>query len=335
MIWNDLQIHNAEYVSQRVDGALHIFRFPKNVIDAFGNDGYDYSMFVGRMTTGCELRFVCDAADLILSSEDYDGSVDIYRGDFRCRTETLPAGQMKRIELRKNQGVDNANICDIPTRFDTNVWRVIFNHGFRGILHNVEAFKPMRPPVAEELPKKTMLCYGSSITHGASADDVNENSYIANLGKLLKVDILNKGMGGSCHCEPEVADYIAQAQWDIAFLELAVNMVPKFSVEEFARRASYVIEKVVSAGKPVVVVSHYRNRNCLPDAELGAKNDAFIAALEKICADYAGRGVHYIRGKDMVKDYTYLSADLVHPSTFGHFQMAMELAQQIKKENLV
>lgn len=330
MLWKDLEIHNAEHVSRRDDGVLQIYRFPKNVMDVFGSDGLTYPMNVGRMTTGCELRFVCEAADIILSAEDCDGSVDVYRGDFKCQTIALPAGKMTRIELRKSPEFDRYDLHAIPTNYSTDLWRIIINHDSRCVLHHVDAIRPMRPPVSGEVPAKKLLAYGTSITHGAGADRIFQNSYIATVGKLLGIDILCKGMGGSCFCEKEVADYIADADWDIALLELSVNMISRFSLEEFSRRVRYLIAKVLSAKKPVVVVSHFTSYCDLPESTHFEKNEAFIQAVESTCSELACENLHYIKGREILTDYKYLLADLIHPTSFGHFEMGHKIAEKLK-----
>ena len=167
------------------------------------------------------------------------------------------------------------------------------------------------------------------VTHGAGADRIFENSYIATLGKLLDVDILCKGMGGSCFCEKEVADYIAEAEWDIALLEVSVNML-SFTLEEFSKRTAYLIEKTLSTGKPVIVVSHYSCFYDLADPTIREKNNSFIQAVEDFCRDHARENLHYIRGREILTDYRYLLADLIHPSTFGHMEMAHKLAEKLK-----
>lgn len=53
-----------------------------------------------------------------------------------------------------------------------------------------------------------MAIYGSSITHWCWAIDAR-NSYAYRAGQMLGMDVLNKGLSGSCEIEKECVDYIA------------------------------------------------------------------------------------------------------------------------------
>ena len=64
MLWNNIELHNVARIEER-EGATHIWRFPKSVQDMLDRDRFPtYSPGVGRMTTGCEMRFVAEGADV-------------------------------------------------------------------------------------------------------------------------------------------------------------------------------------------------------------------------------------------------------------------------------
>jgi len=331
MIWNNVELHNVEAIETKPNGSIRLLRFPKAVMDVFGKENNKYAIEVGRMTTGCEVRFVCEDADVFVTAEDAEGTVEIFRGDFLVKTQRLQPGISTRLALRSNLSVDKFDLSGVSTKFATHVWRVVFDHDFCGVLDDVRPFGAIRPPMASEVPAKKILGYGSSITHGACAGFFT-NSYIAHTAKHLGADVLCKGMGGSCFCESAVAEYLPQAEWDLAVLELAVNMLGNFPVEVFKERAKKVVACALQKGKPVVVISHFTHFKDLPGAENTEINDAYIAALQQVCQELKCENLHYINGREIVDDVTYLTADLIHPSIFGHAMIGRKLADRIRNE---
>lgn len=330
MIWNNLELFNVSAIEPRLDGALNIYRFPENVREAFARSKSPHAMSVGNMTTGCELRFVGKAADIFISAEQYDGTVEIYRGDFFCRVERLKAGVVKCLELRPTDALDRYPL-NRTGQFSPDVWRVIFDHDFCGVLHNVRAYGEIRPPRSEEIPAKKILAYGSSITHSACAQ-LFTNSYIYNVGKRLGADVLCKGMGGSCHIESEVAEYLTQEAWDVAILELGINMVECYPVAEFEKRARYLVEKMIKTGKPVVLISNFTSFYNVSSDKPRQANADYVRCLEDIYESLRRDNLYYIRGQEMIKDWDYLSCDLLHPSPYGHGEMARNIAEKIRGE---
>lgn len=89
------------------------------------------------------------------------------------------------------------------------------------------AIGEIEPPKKEQVPPKTLLAYGSSITHGSNALD-QSHTWAALLARDLKMDLRNLGMEGSCAMEPERVDFLARmgedGEWHAAILELEVNV---------------------------------------------------------------------------------------------------------------
>ena len=333
MIWRDVELFNVNRIEEQSDGSLRLYRFPVPVSDVFAKES-DFVKTVGEMTTGCEIRFVGEEVDITLSS-DCNGLVEIYRGDFFCRVEYLTANEKKHISLRSTVQLDRNKVqldkSVYQGRFAHEVWRVVFGHDICITLHSVETNSSIRPPKAEELPQKKLLAYGSSITHSACSIQFT-NSYIYTVGKFLGVDVLCKGMGGSCFCQKEVADYIAEEDWDIVTLELGVNMVATYPVEEFERRATYVVKRALERGKPVVMIGIFTNFSFLPNGFAFALNKAYVECFEKIYQTLKCENLYYICGRDIVTDWDYLTTDLIHPSPYGHGEMGRKIAKKIREE---
>ncbi len=335
MIWNDIELFNVAEIEQREDGAWRLYRFPRRVREVFAKPCFegDPSDRIGQMTTGCELRFVCDAVDVELSASA-NGIVEIFRGDYSYRIVPVKAGERVSISLRKDTAIESNDISGarIPIgRFSPDVWRVTLGNGCYIVLHEFKAHAPIRPPKSDEVPKKTVLSYGSSITQGFNAD-LHSTAYVMTMGRVLDADVLCKGMGGSCFCQREVADYIASENWDVALLELGINMVGHFAVEEFERRATALVKDMLACGKPVVLISNYSCLFDLPTHVLRDKNEQYVKTTERIYETLKCDNLYYIRGRDIVDTLTLLAADLIHPSTYGHTEMGRRIARKLRDE---
>lgn len=331
MIWNNVELFNVSEIEEFEDGSVRVYRFPREVRQAFDDGVRDYALGVSEMTTGCEIRFVGDGADITLSAAKDEGTVEIYRGDFFVRVERIPGDAEKTIELRSNLGVDRHDVSAYKGRFDTAVWRVVFDHDYPVKIHSVKPLSSIRPPEACEIPEKKIIAYGSSITHSATAV-MYTNAYIYTLGRRLGCDVLCKGMGGSCFMQPRVAEYIATADADAILLELGINMVDIFSAEEFYKRAKYTVKCAIESGKPVILISNFTSHHDIVGAKFYENNDNIVKALESIYEEYKCDRLYYIRGRDIVDDIVLLAEDVLHPSPYGHITMGNRIADKLIRE---
>ncbi len=328
MIYQNVELHNVSEIEALTDGAFKVYRFPKQVIACFDAEKEAYPAVAGRMTTACELRFVSKEAEVTLSG-DADGTIEIWKGNFFVRMVWLNKDEKKTVALKNEWKVDE---CQPPRKgaFATDVWRIRFGHDNAVTVHSIKATGGIRPPKAEEKPTKTVLAYGSSITHSAGSV-LFHDSYLGTIGRELGVDVLCKGMGGSCFCQKEVAEYLPTEDWDLAILELGVNMVSSFSAEEFKRRASEVVRNALTKGKPVVMISMFTYYSEF-EPEVKAKGEAFKKAYREIFEEQKCDNLYFINGNEIVDDWTYLTADLLHPSPYGHVEMGKKIANKIRNE---
>lgn len=129
--------------------------------------------------------------------------------------------------IERSKNLDRLKVMAerIGDSWDPEVIRVIFDRGYFKIYDIVG---DIEPPKEEQCPAKTMLSYGSSITHGSNSIDMS-HSWVSIVAHNLNMDARNLGMAGSCAMEPEMVDYIAsegeKGRWDIATLELGINVL--------------------------------------------------------------------------------------------------------------
>ena len=269
MIDNQIYFHNVASL-EPAKGTLGVIlqRFPKLVRDSLGTDEVQRGRYVANYSTGCEMRFVT-ASDMIritLSAPMEGGNIIVYNGDFVHSIHYLPQGGVHTLHLEKNERFHQVDWDSIHKgRFSHEVWRVavsrhhIASAGFTVVFHDLETFgHGHRPPHVNEMPSLQWIAYGSSITHGSGAT-MHHNAYVQHAARRLGVDVMNKGMGGSCFCEATMSEFLIQSQWDIATLELGVNMRELFTTEEFRARAFYLVDQMSRSGKPVFLITIYPN----------------------------------------------------------------------------
>ena len=183
------------------------------------------------------------------------------------------------------------------------------------------------PPTREELPPVRWLAYGSSITHA------NPEGYVHVAAEWLGWDVMNKGMAGACLCEPEMAAYLADEDWDIATLELGINMRATFPPKAFEARAGHLIRTLHerNPGKPIGVINLYDNYATGTDTEAGRREAAYREILDRLVAEIGDPAVIRISARDVMDDFRCLSADFVHPTRTGHARMGANLADVLEK----
>ncbi len=319
MIYKNVELFNVEEVRKSEDG-LKIYRFPKNVISEM--KAKDSAL----TSTGCEIRFVGEAYITIGVANAFVngyGRVEVYRGDILYTSYVIPSGQKIMIKLLYNTIADN---CAAGI---SKVWRIVFGNDFAGIVYDIEPFGEIRPPANMEMPQKTILAYGSSITHGACAV-VHSNSHIFKLAQKLGVDIEDKGVGGGCFCEKEVCDYLTQKKCDLLYLELGTNMMDTMDVSEYYKKAAYMFSSI-DTSIPTVFISPYTYfASVSPNEEKRKLVTEYQKASLQLFNDFRRENMYFINGLDIVDDINMLTCDMIHPSIYGHHIMSQRLYEQLK-----
>ncbi len=347
MIYQNLEFHNVAEVKQSGNG-LRMYRFPIDVCNAMGSpDGY-YGRYVSQTTTGCEIRFVTegDRALISLTATDQEGFVQVYRGDFRYYSGyvynfPVKKGQTTHIELIKAPNFEkiDPSLKRKPGGFSPDVWRIMSDVNFVMTMVDFESYGfNVRPPRPDEVPEKTLLCYGTSLTYGACAS-AQSICYSQLLGRMLNVNLLNKAMGGSCKNEPEVADYFASddIHFDAILLENGVNM--GIDYDGYLKRTTYLLDQLTEKKPdvPIFMVTAYPN-SCISAPGCAMPVQKKTEVIEHIGTDNIIRTfpakypqVRLIEGAEMMPEFTALTCDGIHLSDYGHILTATNLTREINK----
>jgi lysophospholipase L1-like esterase len=292
--------------------------------------------FVGMDSVGIEIRFITDApnVDLYLSmlKPEFDelSEIHIYKGDFLVKIIQIEPGVpfFYRLNPPPEFEVCATKILNDYT-FSPNVWRIVCNKGVC-VFHGIDVHgHTIRPPQPAELPKINWLAYGSSITHA----DLNGYSHFA--ATKLGYQIQNRGFSGACQIEKNLVDYLLDAcQWDIITCELGVNMRASYTPQEFKLRAEYLIQRLAQIAKPAFIISIFPNSNSVDyTAEIDritADETAYNKILKQLVEATGAANIHFINGYEILTEFKGLSADLIHPTIYGHSVMGYNLATKIE-----
>lgn len=188
-------------------------------------------------------------------------------------------------------------------------------------------------PKKEDCPSKTLMCYGSSITHGSNAIDTS-HSWAAVLAHNIDYDVKNKGMAGTCCMEPSFAEYIADEgakdSRDILTLELGINVL-WWEENKIRERVAGTINTIASANpdKPIFVISPFYH--CGETFDENDRTHIWRDIISETVEKCNYPNVVYINGLDLLGEIENISADFVHPNIYGVAQIAEQLTAVVKK----
>lgn len=341
MIYKNMEIFNVEELIELEDGSVTWRRVPKWVEDTLERG--DQSLRYSRISTGVELRFTLksDQATIRLAKVKDDGvdnSFCVFRGGFQgyygdyAKSCVVSNMEVMDVVITKHNNPDRQKLMNELTElgWDMELVRIRFD---RGLFRIVDVIGDIEPPKKEQCPKKTLMTYGSSITVGMDSMAA-ATAWASILAQKLRWDLLNKGFAGSCLMEYDMAEYLAQLgernAYDAGILELGINAMT-FPEEKVYDRVENILRQVVGRNpdKPFFVVSPFLAPNdWASDGENGRKWRRIIPeVVEKL--NYPN--LTYINGRDILNDIGLFAADGLHPSVYGHMEIAKNMYERVKE----
>lgn len=333
MIFQNVELHNIDEVRE-VDGhgGVRMQRVPESVRVALNPKAQ-----MQMLRPACaEVRMVSEGPVRVTLSSEGGTEVIVAHGAFLTGQRVSIGTEPQTIEIAPHERLTQLPAeCGGGAMFSPRVFRILLR-GASTYFHGAEG-EGVRPPAAEELPKRRYLAYGTSITHGAAATGPHL-TYVGQTARRLGADLINLGVGGACHAEPALADYMAaRTDWDFASLALSVNMIGAgFTPDEFYERVSYMVNTVAGAdtSRPVACITIYPHiRDFVPSAggpNCKAAPDVFRQKLRDAVAACPHENAHLIEGPDILTDVTGLTPDLVHPNDHGMILMGENLAYRLE-----
>jgi hypothetical protein len=339
MIYRNVELHNVDDILKQDDGSVLLLRVPASVCEHLSERGSKEM----HEPTNSEIRFYSDSSSIRITLSAL-GEVHgvLFHGPFMTRQRLIIGEEPVTLELTRSAYVtsylDMKVHCD---SFSPAIWRFLFHGGGGQLkLHSVEG-EGIRPPKSEEVPALRYLAYGTSLTAGR-ASTAPHLTYAFQTAWRLGADLLNIGSGGSCYCEPEMADYLASRQdWDVATLGLSLNML-RWDFADFEKRVHYLVSTIANAhpSKPVFCITNWPCFNDLrifPNLAVGETetdipaSEAYREILRKVVRSIGAVNLHLLEGPELFPDFRGLSDDMIHASDLGMIQMAENLAKAIKR----
>lgn len=320
MHFDEIEFFNVEEINSKGN----ILRFKEKLIQNLGNEVHQRGRFYGYRSIGSELRFVTESSffDLKLRSDKENSKVYVFFGDFMFNSYELKEGVITNLHveipdkfLKYRERITNYT-------FHPKVIRIVIGYSGYVSYIGLNTYTDRRPPYDYELPKKRMLLYGSSISHGSEALEYI-NSYAFILSRLLKIDILNKSIPGSCQAEKEICTYFKDISCDVAFVEFGVNVLGLYTLEEYKTHLNNLLSSIPTEN--LFFTSVLDNGNLFePDSKVYKKMMEFREYANSI------EKYHYIDPTYLLNDFSDLTADFLHPSDFGQMQIALKLESFFK-----
>lgn len=334
MIHKGVELHGiAEILPDQGKPGFLLSRYPSRITDQM-----ELSFPAQCFCAGAEIRFNIRSgkARLLLARDagapvNAIGICEVWYGPFQGDWEksprfVSPAGDWIEIELPKNIDELAGAAAASGSPWDPRLVRLVLPYDFSCRL--VEVQGDLEPPRPGQSPKKKMLAYGSSITHGGSAVRPTE-SWAMRLADSLGCDLINLGLAGNCRLEPAVAEWIAERMdWDFAVFELGINLIDAMEPAEFAARADRFLAAFgrIRPEARIYCIDLFSNGADLRDDEkFAAYRRAVRAAVEK---SGSTRIVH-LDGRRLLDPVRGLCDSLLHPSARGHEEIAGKLARII------
>ncbi len=332
MIHERVELHNvAELHYEARRGGYRLQRVPEAVRREL-NPGAQLCVL---QPDNAEIRYVAAGPSKVTLSSHGQTRVSVFFGPFDSYQRAVVGREPQTIEVTPSEALEalpDRYTAGMP--FSPRVVRLVLGGPERDpvLLHGVGG-EDVRPPAADESPSLRLLTYGTSITHGYFAEGPHL-TYVGHAARRLGADLINLGVAGSAHCEPEIADYMAgRTDWHVASLGLSVNM-QGFPMPEFRRRVQYLVDRVAGAdaGRPVACITlwpYYRDFGWEPVGQYGGTPEEYRQELRDAVAATGHANAHLLEGPELLTDISGLSADLIHPADHGMLEMGGRLAERL------
>lgn len=178
-------------------------------------------------------------------------------------------------------------------------------------------FEPIAPR-----KEKSIVFYGTSITHGASASR-SGMCHTAILGRRLDRPVINLGFSGNGKMEPEVVALLTEIDAAVYVIDCLPNMIGS----EVAAHAETLVRKLreVRPDTPIVLVEDRTYANAWIFKSKRVRHEESRAALIRAFDTLVSAGMkhlYYIEGDELLGDDHEATTDGSHPSDLGFMRQA-------------
>lgn len=184
-------------------------------------------------------------------------------------------------------------------------------------------------PLERPAGRQTVVFYGTSITHGASASRCGTN-HVARVGRALDCETINLGFSGNGQMEPEVARFLAELDPDL----FVIDCLPNMTDDQIEERAGVLVETIRDSrpNTPILLVEDRTYGDAAFVTSRRRRNELSREALRNVYAGLQSNGVsglHYLEGEALLSGDD--TVDGSHPTDLGFKRQADLFAKKIKK----
>ena len=273
------------------------------------------------ITDSRQLRVKWSVRDVSLSSHNMTGAgrsgVDVYGWDEKSRTWRFAHGS------RPKQTDSELSFHWAPGR-PCMIYLPLYNEVTRFEVGVLKGSKIAPLPTRASGVSKPVVCYGTSITHGASASRPGL-SWTAQAARLADVPFVNLGFAGSGKMEESMLDVVAEIDASLYVLDCLWNMTPKMVEERFEPFVRELHRRRPTT--PILCAedcSTFRDRT-----EKGLMAEKVIAKL-KAENPVEWKNLHFIPNTEQMARDGEETVDGTHPNDCGMRQMGIGFGNRYK-----
>jgi lysophospholipase L1-like esterase len=186
------------------------------------------------------------------------------------------------------------------------------------------------PMAARAAARKPILCYGTSILHGACASRPGM-AWSAIVGRALDREIVNLGFSGNGRMEPAVGRFVAELDPAV----FVIDCLPNMSAAQVAERTAPLVQQLRAqrAQTPILLVEDRTFGNAWFHGDRQQAHAERRLALQNAFAALRRDGVenlHLLAGGPLLGDDDEGTTDGSHPNDLGMFRQAQQLIAALR-----
>ncbi|MCM1130867.1 MAG: hypothetical protein NC310_03895 [Roseburia sp.] len=318
-----------EFIS--TDAGVILYRYKESTILKLGYKESIKGQEKAKIPAMVEIRALTYSKSLKITLKALDAHMKVfcYIDDFQNGEVILNQNEEACLEFKIHDRMEK--MYENIYKKKPYLWRIILGNGSRVLFKKLEAGKLF--PIEKKRP---WVLYGSSISQGAGALDI-VNCYAFLTSQALKIDILNKGLAGSCLLERTTVDYLASIPCCGYILEIGANVRGLMEADEFQIAFSYLIDKLAERKLPIFLISildMFESLYCnFKEIPYHDKNVKFIEIMKNKVASMHKKNLYLLSSADCLNEIDGISADMLHPSNKGHMLLAKGLVEAMRNLN--
>lgn len=186
----------------------------------------------------------------------------------------------------------------------------------------VTAGASVTPLPARPAAQKPIVCYGTSILHGACASRPGM-AWSAIVGRALDREVVNLGFSGNGRMEAEVGRFLCELDPAV----FVIDCLPNLTAAQVAERTAPLVRQLRAkhATTPILLVEDRTFGNAWANAKRRSEHDERRRALRDAFAALGKDGIaglHLLAGADLLGDDDEGTTDGSHPNDLGMFRQA-------------